>query len=137
MPRNDSNAPLGAADTRSLSKIKVAGYLLLARCADCCGEYAVAVDHALSVFHQLLPCVARGLHLPTERGRHIYLSDNNGRIGVGFDHPGVIFVACSFLDRLSMELECLSIATTVTAAEPVAQQLARGFASYFRLPVAH
>jgi len=120
-----------------LSKIKVARYLLLARCADCCGEYAVAVDHALSVFHQLLPRVARGLHLPTERGRHIYLSDNNSRIGVGFDHPGVIFVACSFLDCLSMELECRSIAITVTAAKPVAQQLARGPASYFRLPVAH
>jgi hypothetical protein len=31
--------PFGAADTpRSLSKIKVARYLLLARCADCCGE---------------------------------------------------------------------------------------------------
>jgi len=129
MPWNDT--------PRRLSKIKVARYLLLARCANCCGEYAVAVDHPLGVFHQLLSCVARGLHLPTERGRHIYLSDNNGRISVGFDHPGVIFVACSFLDRLSMELECLSIATTVTAAEPIAQQLARGSASYFRLPVAH
>jgi hypothetical protein len=39
MPRNDSNAPFGAADTpRSLNKIKVARYLLLARCADCFGE---------------------------------------------------------------------------------------------------
>jgi hypothetical protein len=42
-----------------------------------------------------------------------------------FDHAGVIFIAGSFFDLLPMVLESLFIAITVSAAEPIAKQLAR------------
>jgi hypothetical protein len=47
-----------------------------------------------------------------------------------FDHAGVIFIASSFFDHLPMELESHFIAITVSAAKPIAKQLARGSASY-------
>jgi hypothetical protein len=81
-------------------------------------------------FHESLPRVTRRSYFPTERRCHIRLCDNYGRICMVFDHAGVIFIAGSFFDLLPMELESLFIAITVSAAEPIAKQLARGSASY-------
>jgi hypothetical protein len=54
-----------------------------------------------------------------------------------FDNAGVIFIARSFFDRMPMELESLFITITVSAAEPIAKQFARGSSSYLRVDVAH